>query len=167
MATTRIEQSFDCDEDTYWNEVFFDEAFNEKLYMEDLGFPQWKVESQRNEGDVVIRSVRIVPKTAELPKPVKKLVGDNIGYREEGRFDWSQRRYTFQIVPHKLPDKLDVRGSMWIERRGEGRIDRILELEVTAKVFGIGGIVEKRIIDDTRSGYEKAYSFIQRRLRGA
>ena len=164
MAKTRIEQTFDCDEDTYWNRVFLDDDFNQKLYAGHLQFPRWTVDKSHDTGDALERTITIVPKTGEIPKPIKKLIGDNIGYREEGRFDKTKKRYSCRIIPNSMADKATVLGEMWIEPQGTG-IRRIFELTVTVKVFGVGGMVEKRIIEDTRKGYDDSYPFVVEHLR--
>ena len=43
MAEIEIRHMYDCDEDTFWKEVFFDEAFNRKMFLEHLAFNHWEV----------------------------------------------------------------------------------------------------------------------------
>lgn len=166
MTATTIRHDFDCDPDTYWRALFLDDEFNRRLYLEHLGFEAWELLSHREDGDSIERSVRIVPTTGSLPAPLKKLASGGIGYREEGRLDRAANRYSFRVVPNSMPDKLDIRGRMFTEPRGSG-IARVIELEVKAKLFGVGGLVEKQIIQDTEKSYDRAYDYMRRHLSAA
>ncbi len=50
---------------------------------------------------------------------------------------------------------MKIGGTLWVEPRGEKKIERICEVELEVNVFGIGGVVEKFIADTTRESYEK------------
>ncbi|MCA9618771.1 MAG: DUF2505 family protein [Myxococcales bacterium] len=163
MASTRIEHTFDCDEPTFWRVLFFDADFNRKLFMEHLRFDGWDVERYEDRGDAIDRTIVVKPVTGALPAPLKKLAGDNLGYREKGRFDKKTGRYRFEVIPNTLPDKLSITGEIHLEPR-DGKIRRILDLQVKASVFGVGGLVEKRIIEDTQKSYDASYGYMQQHL---
>ncbi len=166
MTATTIRHTFDCDADTYWRLLFLDDDFNRRLYLEHLAFEAWEVLDHREDGETIERSVRIVPTTGSLPAPLKKLASGGIGYREEGRLDRAANQYRFRVIPNSMPDKLDIRGRMFTEPHGEG-IARVIEMEVNAKIFGVGGLVEKQIIQDTEKSYARAYDFMRRHLSTA
>lgn len=167
MAHARIQHLYDCDEATFWRQVMFDEAFNSRLYLEHLHFDEWKILRLDDTETQLVREVSVRPVTGELPAPLKKLIGQNFGYRELGRFDKQARRYSFEIFPNTLPDKLHIRGDIQVTPRGESQCERTLELDVEAKVFGVGGMIEKRIIGDTRDSFDKGHRFAQRELFGS
>jgi hypothetical protein len=105
------------------------------------------------------RVVKVVPRIGELPLPLKKLVGEGIGYEEVGRFDKKTRRYRLDVRPNRLADKLSITGEMFTEPAGPGSCKRIFTATVTAKIFGVGGMLEQRIVDDLRKSYEVAARF--------
>ncbi len=164
MAKVVIRHTYDCDEETFWKDILYDEAFNHRLYLEHLQFKAWKVERFEETDAEIRRAVTIQPVTGELPGPLAKLVGDNLGFREESVFDKATRRYKLRIIPNRLADKLRIEGVLRVEGRGEGRCERILELDVEAKVFGLGSMIESRIIADTQQSYDKGAAFGQRML---
>ena len=45
MTDVRIEHTFDCDEHTFWENIFFSEPFNRDMYLKHLQFDQWEVRS--------------------------------------------------------------------------------------------------------------------------
>lgn len=168
MASTHIEHTFACDEETFWRALFFDADFNREMFLEHLRFDDWALDRYEESDEAIERTIRVKPVTGPLPAPIKKIVGDNLGYREEGRFDKATKRYRFEVIPNIKPDKVSIAGQIWVEPAGDGPSDgsvtRILELEVNVKLFGVGGLVEKRIIEDTKKSYDESYGYMQRAL---
>jgi hypothetical protein len=163
MATVRIEQVFDCDEETFWRELFFDPDFNRKMFLEHLRFDGWELDRYDDDEEAIDRLIRVKPVTGPLPGPIKKVVGDNLGYREEGRYDKKTKRYRFRVIPNTRPDKVSIDGEIHVEPR-DGKVARILDLEVKVKLFGVGGLIEKRIIEDTKKSYDDSYGYMQKHL---
>ena len=157
MASTRITQRFPCDEETFWRVIFFAEDFNRRLFLEHLKFDGWELTRYEENDDAIERTIAVKPVTGPLPDPIKKLVGNNLGYTEKGRYDKKTGRYRFTIIPNTLPEKVDISGEIHLEVPAEGQVDRVLELDVNCKVFGVGKLVEKRIIEDTKKSYDDSY----------
>lgn len=158
MADTRIEHVISCSEDNFWK-VFFDPEFNKKLFLDVLGFDAWKLVRLDEHEDRIERVVEAVPKIQDLPGPLKKLVENGAGYRETGVFSRAKKQMTVSITPSALADKLTITGLMHTEPAGNGQCRRIYDQSVTAKVFGIGGLIENRIIGDVKTSYDKAAAF--------
>jgi hypothetical protein len=158
MAETRIEHVLSCTDDTFWK-VFFDPAFNQKLYYEILGFESWKLVSLDDKEDTIERVVDVVPKMEGLPGPLKKLVEGGAGYREKALFTKSKKRLTMTATPTVLEGKLTISGVMFTEPVGADKVRRVYDQSVTAKVFGVGGLIENRIIADVKASYDKATAF--------
>ena len=90
---------------------------------------------------------------------VTKLVGGSITYQEEGRFDPTTNIWTYQISLSKMADKVRIGGKFWVEPRGEKRIERICEVDISVNIPLVGGTVEKFIEAETRASYEKTTVF--------
>lgn len=153
-----IRHTLDIDEDTFWKQLFFDEEFNRALYQDHLKFHTFKVlEYEEKPDGVIIRRTENAP-PVEVPKAIEKALGNATSYIEDGRFDPVAKKFVFTASP-TATDKIQTRGEVWCEERGEKRIERIVRVEVNAKIFGVGKVVENTIEQQTRQQYDKATEF--------
>jgi len=159
MPEVTLRHEIDTDEDTYWAKCVFDAAFNEKLYIDALKFPQWKLLDSKEDDAKIWRKVQVDPPTGDMPGAVKKVIGDRLSYVEEGTWDRKTKRYSFKVTPSTMAEKTKVAGEMWTEKLGEKKVVRITKISVEVKVFMVGGLVEERIISDLRSSYDKGTVF--------
>jgi hypothetical protein len=159
MADTRIEHVYNCSEDTFWNQIFFDEEYNRRLFKEALEFPVYEQTEFKETDSEIRRSIKVVPKLGPMPGPLKAVIGEGIGYVENGVLDKKTRRYTIDITPNKLADKVTIKGKLYTEPKGDGKCNRIFECTVTAKIFGVGGMLEKRVISDMQESYARGAKF--------
>lgn len=165
MAESIIVNELDCSENVFWDELFFDEEFNRKLFLEELGFEVWKIVSEKSTDDAVERQLDVCPKVGDIPSAVKAVVGESLGYREFGRYDRKRRRYAVKATSPKLGDRFLVEGEMHTEPLGDARCKRVFTVKVTAKIFGVGGLIEKRVLADMEKSYAQSAGFIGRYLR--
>jgi hypothetical protein len=163
--SVRIEHTFDCSEDTFWNELFFDEEYNRRIFIEALKFPVWKEVERRDSDQTLHRVIEVVPRVGDMPTALKKIVGENLGYREEGQYDKAKRRYRINIVPNALKDKLSVQGELFTEPAGDGKCRRVFSGTINAKIFGVGGILEKRVAQDLEKSYAVGARFTQEYIK--
>ena len=160
-----VRDIFDTDVETYWNEIFFDEEYNARLYREALGFKDFQLVELTGEKDGPrTRTMRTEP-AADAPAVVRKLIGDSLTYTESGRFDPETKVWTYQITTSKLADKLHIGGRLWAEPQGDKKLARAAEIEIDVKIFGVGGTIEKFIEKTTRDSYVKATAFTNRFIR--
>lgn len=166
MATKfTLRNTFETDADTYWSKVFFDPEYNKRLYLDALGFKGFELLDLTGEhGGVRTRKIKVEPKT-DAPAVVTKLIGGDITYVEEGRFDPATKIWSFQTVPSKLSDKIRITGKFWVEPRGDKRIERLCETDIEVKIFGVGGTVEGFIEKTTRDSYAKTEAFTNAFIR--
>src|SRR5260370_40423535 len=78
MATFTLTHEINCDEETFWK-LFLDKEFNEHLYKEGLGFPEFSVVEQVETDTEIKRKTAAKPKITNMPGPVANLIGD--GFR--------------------------------------------------------------------------------------
>jgi Protein of unknown function (DUF2505) len=161
MADARIEHVIQCTDDRFWT-VFFDLEYNKELFLRELRFESWKLVSLEDKGDRIERVVDVVPKVGDLPGPLKKLAEGGAGYRERDVFDKKAKRMSLNVEPSVLSGKLTISGTMRTEPVGDDQCRRIYDTSVVAKVFGIGGMIESRILQDVKASYDKAAAFTNR-----
>jgi Protein of unknown function (DUF2505) len=150
---------FDTDIDTFWNKVFFEQDFNERQYRDALKFKSWELLELTGEpGGKRTRKVRTEP-SSDAPAVVKKLIGDSIAYVEEGTFDPATKVWSFEIITSKMSDKVKIKGRLWVEPKGDKKIERIIECDIEVKIFGVGGAIESFIEKTTKDSYEAAAKF--------
>ena len=154
-----IRHTFNTDADTFWGKLFFDPAYNETLFTQYLKFKQYKVlELQHNPDGSIHRRVECAP-AIEIPAVVKKVIGDSTSYVEDGRFDPKTKKFTVEATPKVGADRIQSKVTMWVEPRGDKKIERVVEVESNVKVFGVGKIIEGFIEQQTRASYDSAAAF--------
>lgn len=159
MTERRIEHIYNCSENVFWEEVFLDPEYNRTLYVDQFHFESWELISEEVVGDELHRTVRAVPQVPDLPGPLKKLARDGVGYTEKGILNRSQRKYRLTVTPQSMASKLEIHGELSTEPLGEHQCRRVYVGTVVAKVFGVGGMIEQRILDDISRSYNKAAAF--------
>jgi len=159
MGKFTVRHRFDISQETFWERCFLDEAFNEKLFREGLGFRDYQLVESRQEGERLHRRVRTTPE-ADAPKVVQKLLGGEFSYLEEGVFDGE--KYAFKVIPSVMPDRIKIRGEIRTESRGDRAMERVCSMEISIKIFGLGRVVEAFVDETTRANYEKGAQFIRR-----
>jgi hypothetical protein len=154
-----IRHTFNTDEATFWDKIFFDPAYNETLFQQHLRFNSYRVlELTKNPDGSVHRKVECAP-PVEIPAAAKKVIGDSTSYVEDGRFDPKSRRFTVEVIPRMGGDKIKTRVTMWVEPRGDKKIERVVEVDNEVKVFGVGKILEAFIEKQTRQSYDASADF--------
>lgn len=165
MSDRRIEHTFDCEVERFWSEIFFDREFNEALFLGRLKFERWQEIERTPTADGFVRVVEAVPRIGEVPAPVKALLKNGAGYRERGEYKRATSSYSLSVTAQSLPDKLKVSGEMTVEPSGAGRCRRVHLAEVQAKIFGIGGVLEKLVLDTLEKSYNKSAAFTDNWLK--
>lgn len=157
-----IKHTFNIGADDFWKKIHFDPEFNRALFEGHLGFTVFKVLSNETAPDGTIRRKTECAPKVELPGPAKKIFGENTSYVEDGTFDPKTQRFTVDVIPKVGADKIKTRVVMWVEKKGDKQIERVVEVDNTVKVFGIGGMLESFIEKQTRGNYDAAAQFTNR-----
>lgn len=159
MPDFSVEHRFNCSEESFWSQVFFDQDYNRRLFLEFLKFTGWRELKTEERDNQVHRVVEAIPPIGDLPGPLKAIVGEGAGYEERGVFDRANKRYTATVVPNRLADKISVRIELSTVADGPDHCKRIAKGSVTAKIFGVGGLLEKKMISDLEKSYAKSAEF--------
>ena len=154
-----VKHRFETDSDTFWNKIFFDDDYNRSLWLDYLKFSDYRILSfEREDNGTIRRRLEVAPRV-EIPKAIKKVLGDSANYVEEGSFDPDNKKWHFVVIPHVASNKIKTRGELWVEPIGEKRIERICVVNTEVKVFGVGRLVEEMIEKQTRTSYDQASVF--------
>lgn len=157
MPNFKVTHEINCNADTFWK-LFFDKEFNERLYKEGLGFPEFTVLDQQETDTRLTRKCQGMPKL-NMPGPVVKLLGNGFRYTEEGTWDKGTKVWKWKMTPSTMADKLKQEGTMRIEVVGDNRVRRVAELVNEAKVFGLGGLIESSAEKQLREGWDLSAKF--------
>lgn len=163
MGKFTVTHEINCNEETFWK-TFLDKEFNEKLYKEGLGFPEFTIVSQNETDSEVLRKVTGTPKM-DMPGPVAKLLGSNFRYTEEGKLNRGTKVWTWKLIPSALADKMRNEGTLRISPIGDSRVRRVADLIIEAKVFGVGGLIESSAEKQLREGWDASAVFMNKWLR--
>jgi hypothetical protein len=157
MAEVTVRHELGCSAEEYWDKCIFDEGFNRALYVGHLHFHGVESVESRDVGDRRTKKATISPSLAGFPGPVKKLAGDALKYSEDGYLDKKTGRYHAKITPSTLADKTHVESELWCEPSPTGdanRCVRVARVKVEVKLFGLGSLVEEKIMRDIHASYD-------------
>lgn len=154
-----IRHTFNTDEATFWDKIFFDPEYNDALFVQYLKFNPYRVlELQKNPDGSIRRRIECAP-PVEMPALAKKFFGETASYVEDGKFDPKTRRFTVEVIPKVGADRIKSRAAMWVEPRGDKKVERFVELDNEVKVFGVGRLLEGFLEQQTREFYDEASAF--------
>jgi hypothetical protein len=165
MNKFTVKHEINCNVETFWK-TFFEKDFNDKLYLQHLGFPEFKVLDQKETETHITRKTSGKPKM-NMPGPVAKILGDNFRYTEEGNFDKKSQTFQWKMIPSVMPDKIRTEGVVRIESIGDNKVRRIADLTVEAKIFGVGGLMESSAEKQLRQGWDDSAVFMNKYLASA
>lgn len=154
----KVSHKFPVSAKTFWKSIFFNEEFNKKLYLEKIGTQAYETIVFEEKDETIYRKVRITPEQ-NPPGIIKKFIKGQFSYTEEGKFSAPDNLYEFKIIPSVVADKIDINGNVRVESEDDRVITRTIELNITAKIFGIGGQIERFLGEQIKKGYEQSYNF--------
>ncbi len=147
------------DVDTYWNDVFFNVAFTKHLYLDKLNFKSFELVRFDVQDDGSIRRIIRTEPRGEIPRHLRRFIGDSICYVEDGEFDARSRRWRFTLIPSHFADKVSITGEMKVIDRGNRVLDRVVNMEVRVNVMGMGRLIESFVGRLIRESYDSATAF--------
>ncbi len=157
--TLSIRQLLDCSEGEFWVKIFQSEDFNHYLY-EGLGFDY---ELHEWNPDTGFRRAKVWP-GHQMPRAVKKVLGERFSYVEEGRFDPVTQRYEFRVIPSALPERIRAEGVVVVEGVSDSQCERHVTVEIGADVLGLSRLIEGYLVASTREQYAKNAALVNEYL---
>ena len=157
MIEFTLRHAIDCPPARFWG-LFLDADWTRELFEDGLKF-HCELGPLEESAGVKRREMKVVPKV-ELPGPVAKLFGDKLGYTERARLTVATEVWAYELTLNMLSDKIRLGGEMTVKPLGDDRLTRISKMWVEAKIFGIGGLVEKAAEKNMRDGWNKSAVWI-------
>ena len=96
-----------------------------------------------------------------LPGPIKKVMGSAASQSLVMKLtvDTKTSTGTMEMIPSQMADKIKISGKVSVEKQGDRWVQRV-DGDATVKIFGVGKIVEKFLVDKIQSS-----TAIETRLR--
>jgi hypothetical protein len=139
--------------------LFFDDAFNEAMKPV-ASLKSREVIEKSDEPGLMHRKVRVVP-IRDFPGPLKALLkGGELSYVENTTMDWAKKVQKFRSELN-FTDKIKIGGEIHFTE-APGGTKRTLYIDVSASIFGLGGMIEKVTRDNLIETYDKIAAFTQK-----
>lgn len=100
------------------------------------------------------------------PAAIRKIFGETNRFEEESR--WPVGGEVIQVVvrPDRMRDKLSIQMLYRLEGLPDGSCRVTLEMDIQARIFGIGGLVEKMAAKEMPHAFSKDAAFFNAHLVG-
>jgi hypothetical protein len=147
--------------ETYWRELCLNLEYQERMFREALGCLSMKVVEHEGSYETGVRRRLQFQKRVDAPLAIRKLVGDSVTIEEVSTFDAREKRWTYQMIPAVIGDRVEIFGAVRLDENAEG-VEQLSQNRVTCKIFGIGGIVEHFVAKSTVEGNADKAAFTHR-----
>lgn len=140
VTRIRMEHAIHCGIEAFWRN-FLDDAFQRGIFRSELGFSEYHVSKRSDQDGCVRRRVEITPKL-NMPGSVKAVLGAVFSFIEDGEL--RDGVYRFEMTPgHGFrADSASCEGSMRAVATPDGWTNRIVEVSIAVRIFGVGGMLE-------------------------
>jgi len=143
MRECDISLEIDCRPDRFWR-LYFDDGFTHDSFVHGLGWEAPMITELREDELEIVRHVSAVPKL-EVGGRVGKLIGDKLGYREQGRFVRDTGEFHFRHQTNIFGDRLELGGRMWGDAMTGERMRWRTRLTIHCTIPAIGGLIERAV----------------------
>lgn len=158
MGRFTVTHEIGCDRETFWK-VFLDNAFSNALYLEALSSPEFRV-MENHETDRQVSFKWLLSPKQDFPGPLAKLMGPGFRYTVDGQFDKTTQTCRLRFLPSSMADKIRIERTIRAEPIGDNKARRIADIEIEAKIFGVGGLFESTMEKQSREENDKSASFM-------
>ncbi len=144
--------------EVFFEKVFLDREFNDKLYLEFLQMKGFSIERLDFEDSKVFKRTRVTPKQ-DAPGFVKKVINGELSYIEDGVLDRKSNVYTYSTVTSVAADRIKVEGDVIAKPLGDDKCERTVNITVRVKVPLIGGKLERFVGEQLKSNFDKGAAY--------
>ena len=156
MTKFEIDTTLNMSVDEAWANLSNPEIYR-RMYMEGLNFVECKVDVL-DDGPQFQMKTEATPKV-QLPGPIRKIIGDKSSYTETVRWDRAAGEWKWSIRL-AATDRVKIHGVMTMRPTDDGKCVRHIDGSIEAKIFGVGGLMEKTVRDQVHDNYDLAGRFL-------
>ncbi|WP_394846744.1 DUF2505 domain-containing protein [Pendulispora brunnea] len=154
MAKFVITHEIKCNKEQFWK-LFWDKAFIEKMYREELGYRAYEIREQSE----TERKVDLAPNWS-LPGPMRS----RFSLSEEGELTRGSGIWRWRATPSILADKIRLDGTMRLEPISSTSVRRIGDLQVEATVPIVDLLLESSFETRLRAEWSRTASYMSKHL---
>lgn len=155
----RIVHRFSCTPAAYWA-MTHDPAYEQSFRGDDV---DTEVLEAREDGTHSFERRRVSPRKLLPPLMAKAIGRDRLSYVQEVDFDNAGFGSTWRVVSDIMPDKVRCAGTSKV-LTVEGGCERVMQGRIDVEIFLVGGQIEKHILKELQSGYDRAAEIMSRML---
>lgn len=163
MKVSVVEQ-YRCSKAHYLDHYFNPESRHSRVVgMGGVSFTAQEV--SRTETEWRMRAELV--ERSSMPAPIRSVFGATNRLEEDSVWVVGSDVIQVEIRPAKMRDKVTIRGNYRMNEKDDGTCEVTLELEVVAKIFGIGGMVEKMAAKEMPVSIAKDAAFFNKHIADA
>jgi hypothetical protein len=123
-----------------------------------LGLTEYRELERREEAGTVYRRLRVAAPLPSSFAPILSRIArvDEVAYVEEQWRSKGAHLVRWRMTPEILAERVRVAGELRLEPAGSRHCRRILEGEISARIFGVGALLERVAIREVVGAYDTA-----------
>lgn len=141
-------------EPQFYLEQYFDAEKRAEREVKGCGTVEWKVLEASREGDVWSHVAEAFERV-NAPGPVRKIFGETTRVQEHATWRRGTHLIELEHVPGTMRSKMTLQSRIRAEATGDGSTRITIDLEVKAKIFVVGGLIEKLAVKEMPTHIDK------------
>jgi len=117
-----------------------------------------------NRTDTEWRMVGEMVERTNMPAPVRAILGSTNCLEERSLWVVGSDAIQVELRPVKMRDKVSIKGTYTIREQPDGTTEIAVDVDVVAKIFGIGGMVEKIAAKEMPLSFTKDAAFFNEHM---
>ncbi|PRQ02561.1 hypothetical protein ENSA5_22060 [Enhygromyxa salina] len=151
MRRCDISLELDCPPERFW-QLYFDADFNRETFVDALGWEPPTILEFRSDEREIVRNLSARPRL-DIPGKVAKLIGEQLGYREWGRFDRGRSEFVFRHRTNIFGERMKMSGRSSGEPLGEARMRWRTKIDIECSILGVGRLLERTVEQNIEKSY--------------
>jgi len=140
MKRIHIEHTYNCLPQTYWEKLWDADVRGERE-RKGCGALSFTVVESRWDGDTY-HQVVVLEETVDAPRAVRRIFGETSTIEETSRWKKDSDTVHLNYQPSIMSDKVSMVGSLTCAPEGTEHCRVVMDVEITADIFLVGGIIE-------------------------
>lgn len=140
MKRILIDHIYHCPVETFWDKLWDFDTRKERE-KKGCGALSFTVSESRWEGDTY-HQVAAMEEVVDAPAAVRKIFGETQTIEETVRWEKGSDTVQIHYRPSLMSDKVSMQGTLTCTPAHGGHCRVVMDVEITAKIFVVGSIVE-------------------------